>query len=230
MGSPLQNALISHSYDPWSLDPICRMITSAEHPWDTDRLDLRGKRPSSRNPHCGQNPPAIPKRRCYGNALRKDCGATETSPKSDYLRQGGYTVERLAKVFASAAITSSVILTSFAMAKADDRGAVLTHPDAPRYEKQVPFALAPPNARLPNNWPAVDPRAPPTAGHDRADEANRVNITNAGSDNPSRPQESTIGSRGAAISRSSASLTLWRSIPSLRGRPRGALSRVPSSC
>jgi hypothetical protein len=135
-------------------------------------------------------------------------------------------VERLAKVFASAAITSSAILTSFAMAKADDRGAVLTHPDAPRYEKQVPFTLAPPNARLPNNWPVVDPRAPPTAGHDRADEAKRVNMTDAGS----RPQESTIGSRGASISRSSALITLWRSIPSLRGRPRGALSRVPSSC
>jgi len=139
-------------------------------------------------------------------------------------------VERLAKVFASAAITSSAILTSFAMAKADDRGAVLTHPDAPRYEKQVPFALAPPNARLPNNWPVVDPRAPPTAGHDRADEAKRVSITDAGSDDPSRPQESTIGSRSASISRSSALITLWRSIPSLRGRPRGALSRVPSSC
>jgi hypothetical protein len=135
-------------------------------------------------------------------------------------------VERLAKAFASAGITSSAILTSFAMAKADDRGAVLTHPDAPRYE----FALAPPNARLPNNWPVVDPRAPPTAGHDRADEAKRVNITDAGSDDPSRPQESTIGSRGASISRSSALITLWRSIPSLRGRPRGALSRVPSSC
>ena len=139
-------------------------------------------------------------------------------------------MERLAKVFASAAITSSAILTSFAMAKADDRGAVLTHPDAPRYEKQVPFALAPPNARLPNNWPVVDLRAPPTAGHHRADEAKRVNITDAGSDDPSRPQESTIGSRGASISRLSALITLWRSIPSLRGRPRGALSRVPLSC
>ena len=43
MGSPLQNALISHSHDPWSLDPICRMITSAEHPSDTDRLVSSGE-------------------------------------------------------------------------------------------------------------------------------------------------------------------------------------------
>ena len=139
-------------------------------------------------------------------------------------------MERLAKVFASAAITSSAILTSFAIAKADDRGAVLTHPVASSYEKRNPCELALPSVRLPDNWPVVDPRAPPTVGHDRADEAKRVNITDAGSDDPSRPQESTIGSRGASISRSSAPMTFRRSIPSLRGRPRGALSRVPSSC
>jgi hypothetical protein len=130
-------------------------------------------------------------------------------------------------VFASTG-ANSAIPTSFTMVKADDQDAVLTHPHAPRYEKQVPFALAPPNARLPNNWPAVDPRAPLTAGHDRADEAKRVTITDAGSDDPSRPQESKIGSRGASISRSSTPITLWRSIPSLRGRPncQGSRHRV----
>jgi len=40
LGSPLQNALILHSYDPWSLDPICRMVNSAKLPSVTDRLDL----------------------------------------------------------------------------------------------------------------------------------------------------------------------------------------------
>ena len=54
---------------------------------------------------------------------------------------------------------------------------------------RIPCALALPNARLPDNWPVVDPRAPPTAGHDRADEAERINITDAGSDDPSGPQE-----------------------------------------
>jgi hypothetical protein len=43
LDSPLQNALILHSHDPSSLAPICRMITSPEHPSGTERLDLRGK-------------------------------------------------------------------------------------------------------------------------------------------------------------------------------------------
>ena len=110
-------------------------------------------------------------------------------------------MERLAKVFASAAITSSAILTSFAMAKADDRGAVLTHPVASRYEKRNPCELALPSARLPDNWTVTDPRAPATTRHDNADQVERINITDAGSDASSRPQESRIGSRAVSISR-----------------------------
>ena len=90
----------------------------------------------------------------------------------------------LAEAFARAAIASSAVLTSFPMAKADDRGAARTHSDASRYEKQVPFALAPLSARLHNSRPVVDPRAPPTTGHDRADEVKRVNVTDAGGDDP----------------------------------------------
>jgi len=110
-------------------------------------------------------------------------------------------VERLAKVFASAAITSSAILTSFAMAKADDRCAVLTHPVASRYEKWNPCELLLPSVRLPDNWTVIDPRAPATTRHDNPDRVERINITDAGSDSTSRPQESRIGSRAVPISR-----------------------------
>ena len=108
-------------------------------------------------------------------------------------------MERLAKVFASAAITSSPILTSFAMAKADDRCAVLTHPVAARYEKRNPCELLLPSVRLPDSWTVIDPRAPATTRHDNADQVERINITDAGSDSTSRPQESGIGARATEM-------------------------------
>jgi len=104
-------------------------------------------------------------------------------------------VGRLAKVFASAAITNSAIPTSFPMVKADDQGAVRTHPDASRSEKRVPFAIVLPSARLPDTWPMVDPRAPPTTKHDSADEVEWINITDAGSDDSKR----TARNRGSDL-------------------------------
>jgi hypothetical protein len=87
------------------------------------------------------------------------------------------------------------------MAKADDRCAVLTHPVASRYEKRNPCELPPPSVRLPDNWTVIDPRAPATTRHVNADQVERINITDAGSDSTSRPQESRIGSLAVPISR-----------------------------